>query len=99
MTKKQTMIIEKNVAKNIAKRQDRKLKYAIVNQRRTKLTSKYTLNNLPYPFENEEQYNLIMKKSLGPEWVTWKTFKKNIKPSISIPMGTLITPIKFKESK
>lgn len=99
LTKKQKLDKEKTRAQIIAKRQDKDLKYAIINQKRTKLISKYTLNNVPYPFENEKQYNKSIEKSLGPEWLTQKMFKKNIRPSISIPMGTLIPPIEYNKYK
>lgn len=83
---------QKICSDKIIKRQNEKQTHIIINNTKSKLSNKYTISSAPYPF-NAKQYNWSIEKVIGPEWVTQNTFKKNIRPDISINMGTIIKPM------
>lgn len=85
------------------KRQDAKLKFVIINEKRNKKAAQYMLPDVPHGFENREQYESTLRMPLGKEWNTSGTFKNLNMPRIKTKAGAIIHPLKFvrqpKDSK
>jgi U3 small nucleolar RNA-associated protein 14 len=75
------------------KRKDKKLDKVIINERRAKPTIKYLASQLPFPFENREQYERSLRVPKGKEWTTKKTFQDATKPRVIVKQG-VIAPLR-----
>ena len=71
------------------KRQDSKLDRVVINERRVKKNGKYLANELPHPFESQQQYERSLRLPLGPEWTTKSTFQDATKPRVLIKQGII----------
>lgn len=69
------------------KRKDRKLDKVIINEKRAKPTGKYMAQQLPFPFENREQYERSLRVPKGKEWTTKKTFQDATRPRVIVKQG------------
>jgi U3 small nucleolar RNA-associated protein 14 len=75
------------------KRRDKKLDKVIINQSRVKPNVKYMASQLPFPFENREQYERSLRVPKGKEWVTKKTHQDGTKPRVIVKQG-IIKPLR-----
>jgi U3 small nucleolar RNA-associated protein 14 len=75
------------------KRKDKKLDKVIINEKRQKPTVKYMASQLPFPFENREQYERSLAVPKGKEWTTKKTFQDATKPRVIVKQG-VIAPLR-----
>lgn len=75
------------------KRKDKKLERVIINEKRQKPTTKYMASQLPFPFENREQYERSLRVPRGKEWVTKKTFQDGTRPRVIVKQG-VIAPLR-----
>jgi U3 small nucleolar RNA-associated protein 14 len=75
------------------KRKDKKLDRVIINEKRQKPTTKYMASQLPFPFENREQYERSLRVPKGKEWVTKKTFQDGSRPRVIVKQG-VIAPLR-----
>ena len=76
-----------------AKRKDKKLDKVIINERRVKPNTKYMASQLPFPFENREQYERSLRVPKGKEWVTKKTHQDVTRPRVIVKQG-IIKPLR-----
>ncbi|KAF2643553.1 Utp14-domain-containing protein [Massarina eburnea CBS 473.64] len=74
---------------NAKKRKDAKLDRVIVNERRQKANTKYLAAQLPFPFENREQYERSLRLPQGPEWTTKRTHQQATKPRVVVRQGVV----------
>jgi U3 small nucleolar RNA-associated protein 14 len=51
--------------------------------------TKYLASAIPYPFENQQQYERSLRLPIGPEWTTKETFQDATKPRIIIKQGVI----------
>lgn len=78
---------------NANKRKDKKLERVIINEKRQKPTTKYLASQLPFPFENREQYERSLRVPKGKEWTTKKTFQDATRPRVIVKQG-VIAPLR-----
>jgi len=92
---------EKKEKKNKEKkeRKDDKLKHVIINEKRDKKAAKYLTKKLPFPYENQEQYERAMRNPLGKDWNASQLYSKMIQPRIIKKSGEVIEPIKFSKNQ
>lgn len=81
-------VVEKN------KRKDKHLKDVIINERVNKKNLKYQSSDVPFPFENREQYERSLRLPLGQQWTSRKSHQNLIKPRIMTKPGEVIDPLK-----
>jgi U3 small nucleolar RNA-associated protein 14 len=70
-------------------RKDANLDRVIINQRRVKKNTKYMANQVPFPFENKEQYERSLRLPKGQEWTTKQTFQDSTKPRVIVKQGII----------
>jgi U3 small nucleolar RNA-associated protein 14 len=75
------------------KRKDKKLDKVIINEKRAKPNVKYMASQLPFPFENREQYERSLAVPKGKEWTTKKTFQDATRPRVIVKQG-VIAPLR-----
>jgi U3 small nucleolar RNA-associated protein 14 len=71
------------------KRKDKKLDKVIINEKRAKPTVKYMASQLPFPFENREQYERSLRVPRGKEWVSKRTFQEGTRPRVIVKQGVV----------
>jgi len=76
------------------KRPDARLKHVIINMKKQKNLTKYTLPTIPYPYKTREEYERSQRHPMGKEWNSHVSHSAIIKPKISIQRGQVIDPIK-----
>ena len=76
------------------KRQDAKLKNVIISEKVNKKVAKYTAGNVPFPYENREQYERSLRMPIGQEWASRDTHQRLTMPRVTVKQGTIIDPIK-----
>ena len=77
----------------IRKRKDAGLSHAIINERRDKKFTKYTLEGVPQQFSSKHQFEASIRNPLGPEWNTSTSHNNLVKPKIKVKPGSIIKPI------
>ncbi|KAI4614295.1 uncharacterized protein J4E87_009515 [Alternaria ethzedia] len=75
------------------RRKDRKMDKVIINEKRQKPNVKYMASQLPFPFENREQYERSLRVPKGKEWVTKKTHQDVTRPRVIVKQG-VIAPLR-----
>lgn len=55
---------------------------------------KYEITQVPFPFQNMEQYERSIRAPMGKEWNTRDVFQKLTKPRVLTKLGTVIDPLK-----
>ena len=76
-----------------SKRKDANMSNVIINQRRDKKADKYRPTDLPFPYTNAAQYEMVMKTPMGPEWNTRIQHQKMTLPKVVTKPGKVIKPI------
>ena len=73
------------------KRKDAHLDHVILTEKKLKsAVQKYTVEKVPMPFENREQYEAHLALPVGPEWNTPAAHKRLTAPKIIAPVGSVI---------
>ncbi|TPX30837.1 hypothetical protein SmJEL517_g05700 [Synchytrium microbalum] len=83
----------------INKRKDAKLQHVIINERRVKKAAKFMLPQLPYNFDNAQQYEHTLRMPIGGEWNAPSVHLSNIQPRITTKLGAVIKPPKLPKRK
>ena len=81
---------------NAPKRKDDGMGTVIINEKRLKKTSKFQLNEIPYPYKSREEYERALAGNLGQEWNTVQGAKEVTRPSVLVRAGKIIQPITKK---
>lgn len=58
----------------------------------SKKLSKYQLKDLPFPYTNQQQLELSLNHSLGPEFNTRLNHRHLVRPDVLIKPGVVIQP-------
>jgi U3 small nucleolar RNA-associated protein 14 len=85
--------VTKKVGIDADKRKDKKLDKVIINEKRVKPNAKYMAGQLPFPFENREQYERSLQVPKGKEWTTKKTFQDATRPRVIVKQG-IVAPLR-----
>jgi len=56
---------------------------------------KYFIDQVPFPFQNKEQYNQQLRMPSGPEWNTMAMHQKRVKPKIFTKVGAVVAPLAY----
>lgn len=75
------------------KRKDKKLDKVIINEKRQKPTTKYLASQLPFPYENREQYERSLGVPKGREWTTKRAFQEGTRARVVVRQG-VIAPLR-----
>jgi len=75
------------------KRKDKKMERVIINEKRVKPGVKYLASQVPFPFENREQYERSLRVPRGREWVSKKTVQEGTKPRVIVKQG-IVRPLR-----
>lgn len=76
------------------KREDESKPRVIISETRPKkLTEKFVLTHIPYPYSSREEYERSIAGGIGREWNVSRSFKDMIRPSIITRNGKIIQPI------
>ncbi|KAI9293160.1 small-subunit processome [Neoconidiobolus thromboides FSU 785] len=95
--------IKKNLIKVVKKgvnkdqRKDKDLNNVIINENKNPKLLKYTVRNLPFPYQSVQQYEMGLKNPIGKEWNPATTYSKRIKPKVITKKGQIIDPLKMKD--
>ncbi|CAK0843301.1 unnamed protein product [Prorocentrum cordatum] len=57
--------------------------------------SKYFVDQMPYPFQNPDQYEALMRQPLGREWNALPSHLQKIKPKFFSKVGAIVPPLQY----
>lgn len=75
----------------MAPRADRELGHVIISEAASKLGGK-RVKQLPFPYQNADQFNKAMSQPIGNTWNTAASFREMTAPSIVTTPGQIIAP-------
>ena len=55
------------------------------------------MKELPHPYQNQKQFDAIMKMPIGKEWNTQDSYKRLIQNDVLTKAGSIIKPLKYKK--
>ncbi|RCK66054.1 U3 small nucleolar RNA-associated protein 14 [Candida viswanathii] len=76
------------------RRKDKNLKNVIINEKVNKKNLKYQSSQVPYGYDNKEQYERSLRMPVGQEWTSKETHQKLTMPRVITKQGTVIDPLK-----
>ncbi|KAJ8401756.1 hypothetical protein AAFF_G00377270 [Aldrovandia affinis] len=74
-------------------RRDQNLPGVIISEKRNTSIAVHQVSQLPFPFENPEQFESSMRTPIGNTWNTQRTVQKLTAPKVITQMGAIIEPI------
>ncbi|XP_061454906.1 U3 small nucleolar RNA-associated protein 14 homolog A [Rhineura floridana] len=80
-------------------RRDRHLPHIILSEQRNILAAAHQVNQLPFPFENSQQFERSIQAPVGPTWNTQRAFQRLTAPHIVTQPGHIIRPISAEDSE
>ncbi|XP_054878345.1 U3 small nucleolar RNA-associated protein 14 homolog A-like [Poeciliopsis prolifica] len=78
-------------------RKDQQLPSVIISEKRNASVSLHQVHSLPFPFEDQAQFENCIRSPLGRAWNTERTVKKVTKPSVVTQLGAIIHPMAEEE--
>ncbi|KAH7049810.1 small-subunit processome [Linnemannia elongata] len=94
--KKKNVVVKKaqpGEGVDISKRKDAKLAHVIINEKRDKKASAFSVTKIPHPFKTWAQYEQSLRTPVGKEWNTNATFQKMTLPRVTTKLGKIIDPL------
>ncbi|CBY12371.1 unnamed protein product [Oikopleura dioica] len=82
----------------MAPRADRELGHVIISEEASKLGGK-RVKQLPFPYQNADQFNKAMSQPIGNTWNTAASFREMTAPSIVTTPGQIIAPATLEEKQ
>ncbi|XP_070807875.1 U3 small nucleolar RNA-associated protein 14 homolog A [Pituophis catenifer annectens] len=79
-------------------RKDRHLPHVLLNERRNVLAAAHQVNQLPFPFENSQQFERSIQVPVGSTWNTQRAFQQLTAPRIITQPGQIIRPITAEDT-
>ncbi|XP_053129366.1 U3 small nucleolar RNA-associated protein 14 homolog A [Hemicordylus capensis] len=79
-------------------RKDRHLPHVILSEQRNVLAAGHQVNQLPFPFENGQQFERSIQAPTGPTWNTQRAFQKLTAPRVLTQPGHIIRPISAEDA-
>ncbi|NXS99384.1 UT14A protein, partial [Jacana jacana] len=74
-------------------RKDQHLPHVILSEKRNIYAAAHQVNELPFPFEQHQQFEQSIRMPLGPTWNTQRAFQKLTAPRVITRAGHIIQPI------
>ncbi|XP_029314613.1 U3 small nucleolar RNA-associated protein 14 homolog A [Cottoperca gobio] len=78
-------------------RRDQHLPSVIMSEKRNSSISVHQVNSLPFPFQNQAQFESTIRSPLGRTWNSEQTVKKISKPKVVTQLGAIIEPMSREE--
>ncbi|XP_042336131.1 U3 small nucleolar RNA-associated protein 14 homolog A [Sceloporus undulatus] len=79
-------------------RRDRHLPHVILSEQRNISAAAHQVNQLPFPFENRQQFERSIQAPVGPTWNTQRAFQRLTAPRIITQPGHIIRPISAEDA-
>ncbi|XP_003227139.2 U3 small nucleolar RNA-associated protein 14 homolog A [Anolis carolinensis] len=79
-------------------RKDKHLPHVILSEQRNILAAGYQVNQLPFPFENSQQFERSIQAPVGPTWNTQRAFQRLTAPRVITQPGHIIRPITAEDA-
>ncbi|XP_039186929.1 U3 small nucleolar RNA-associated protein 14 homolog A isoform X1 [Crotalus tigris] len=79
-------------------RKDRHLPHVLLNEQRNILTAAHQVNQLPFPFENSQQFERSIQVPVGSTWNTQRAFQQLTAPRVITQPGQIIHPITAEDT-
>ncbi|KAJ6663241.1 hypothetical protein lerEdw1_010377 [Lerista edwardsae] len=79
-------------------RKDRHLPHVILSEKRNILAAAHQVNQLPFPFDNSQQFERSIQAPIGPTWNTQRAFERLTAPRIITQPGHIIPPISAEDA-
>uniref|UniRef100_H3B347 UTP14C small subunit processome component n=1 Tax=Latimeria chalumnae TaxID=7897 RepID=H3B347_LATCH len=76
-----------------APRKDQSLPNVIINEKRDVSVTAHQVNELPFPFDNRQQFERSIRVPVGNTWNTQRAVQKLTAPRVITRLGTVIGPI------
>ncbi|KAF1329912.1 U3 small nucleolar rna-associated protein, partial [Globisporangium splendens] len=77
----------------LANRKDAKMGRVLINEKKDKRASKFTVQDVPYPFTSREEYEMAMRNPLGSDWNTPASTTALTMPKVIKRAGKIINPL------
>jgi U3 small nucleolar RNA-associated protein 14 len=74
-------------------RKDSHLKHVIISEGRDRKFTKHQVSKVPFPFQNQNQFEKATCHPIGKHWNSEATFQQIIRPKVLSEPGVVITPI------
>ncbi|NXO80521.1 UT14A protein, partial [Sitta europaea] len=78
-------------------RQDRHLPHVILSEKRNIHAAAHQVSELPFPFEQHQQFEQSIRTPVGPTWNTQRAFQKLTAPRVITRIGHIIQPISAED--
>lgn len=78
-------------------RRDQHLPSVIMTEKRNSAIALHQVSSLPFPFENQAQFEGTIRSPLGRTWNTERTVKKISRPTVVTQLGAIIEPMAREE--
>lgn len=78
-------------------RRDQHLSNVIITEKRNSAFGLHQVSSLPFPFENQAQFESTIRAPLGRNWNTERTVKKMTTPRVVTQLGAIIEPMTREE--
>ncbi|NXP01710.1 UT14A protein, partial [Certhia brachydactyla] len=78
-------------------RKDRHLPYVIMSEKRNIHAAAHQVSELPFPFEQHQQFEQSIRTPIGPTWNTQRAFQKLTAPRVITRTGHIIQPISAED--
>ncbi|NXN04893.1 UT14A protein, partial [Sylvia borin] len=78
-------------------RKDRHLPHVIISEKRNIHAAAHQVSELPFPFEQQQQFEQSMRTPVGPTWNTQRAFQKLTAPRVITRAGHIIQPISAED--
>ncbi|KAH0631019.1 hypothetical protein JD844_004482 [Phrynosoma platyrhinos] len=79
-------------------RRDKHLPHVILSEQRNISAAAHQVNQLPFPFENSQQFERSIQAPVGPTWNTQHAFQRLTAPRIITHPGHIIRPISAEDA-
>ncbi|NXB16934.1 UT14A protein, partial [Rhagologus leucostigma] len=78
-------------------RKDEHLPHVIMSEKRNIHMAAHQVSELPFPFEQHQQFEQSMRTPVGPTWNTQRSFQKLTAPRVITRIGHIIQPISAED--
>ncbi|XP_069069010.1 U3 small nucleolar RNA-associated protein 14 homolog A [Pleurodeles waltl] len=79
-------------------RKDQRLPHVIINEKRDIAVAAHQVNELPFPFNNRQQFEGSIRTPIGTAWNTQRAFQKLTAPRVVTKQGHVIEPISEEDA-
>nr|XP_056714958.1 U3 small nucleolar RNA-associated protein 14 homolog A [Euleptes europaea] len=79
-------------------RRDQHLPHVILSEKRNISAAAHQVNQLPFPFENSQQFERSIQAPVGSTWNTQRAFQRLTAPRVVTLPGHIISPISVEDT-